>query len=285
MDIGFHGVRGSTPCACSANHGYGGNTSCVVLEHPGMAPVVLDLGTGLRSYGSDWGLRGDGPFRGHALVTHLHWDHVQGLPFFSPLLEEGSQLEIWGPGSDGASLRDAFCNFMSPPYFPITLDDLAAGITFHEVASGTFTVGDAEVTAALVPHRGPTFGYRVQFGSGPVVAYVPDHQQPVDGSLIVDPAVVALCRGADVLIHDAQFTPEEFADKTDWGHCTVEFALTVAAAADVGRLVLFHHDPSHDDAALDAMLRDANAHPLAAGLSEVIAAREGMTVHCAPVPG
>lgn len=284
MDIGFHGVRGSTPCACSANQGYGGNTSCVVLEQPGHEPVVLDLGTGLRSFGDEWIERGRGPFEGHALVTHLHWDHVQGLPFFAPLLCEGSRLDIWGPAPEGAPLRDAFSVFMAPPYFPITLDDLAADIEFHDLAPGTVMVGGAEVRAGAVPHRGTTFGYRVRMGDGPVVAYVPDHQQPLNGSMDVDPGVVELCRGADVLIHDAQFTPAEFAGKSDWGHCTVEYALRVAAASEVGRLVLFHHDPGHDDDTLDAMLEEAVRHPLATSITEVLAAREGMTLHCVATP-
>lgn len=278
VNIGFFGVRGSTPCAAAHHHRYGGNTSCVVLEAPGCAPVILDLGTGLRSFGDAWAAGTDEPFRGHALVTHLHWDHVQGLPFFGPLLAEGCRLDVWGPGSGGRTLADAFDTFMNPPFFPVGVDDLAGDVCFHELNEGASRVGDAEVVCTAVPHIGDTVGYRVRFGDGPTVVYLPDHQQPLDGSLGVDPAVVALCEGADVLIHDAQFTPEEFAAKPHWGHCTPEYAVSVAVAAGVGRLVLFHHDPQHDDATLDAMCAGARNLPAASSLDEVIAASEGLTI-------
>lgn len=278
LNIGFHGVRGSTPCACDDNRRYGGNTACVVLEHPGSAPVILDLGTGLRNLGEQWAAGDNPPFVGHALVTHLHWDHVQGLPFFEPLLVEGSRLHVWGPAIDGVGLRQAFDAFMRPPYFPVGVDDLPATIDFADLAEGTSKAGDADVTAVSVPHIGTTFGYRVRFGDGPTVVYLPDHQQPLDGSMDVDPAVVELCRDADVLIHDAQFTDEEFAVKAHWGHCTVDYAVNVAAKSGVRRLVLFHHDPSHGDAMLDRLVAEARALPAAAGLDEVLSAHEGLTI-------
>jgi phosphoribosyl 1,2-cyclic phosphodiesterase len=282
VNIDFYGVRGSTPCACESNRRYGGNTACVVLDQPGAAPIVLDLGTGLRLYGEalDGSVSGsEEPFAGHALVTHLHWDHVQGLPFFAPLLRPGSRLDIWGPAPAGRTLREAFDQFMGPPWFPVGVDDLPGTIEFHDLTEGTVTIGDAEVQVVAVPHIGDTLGYRVRLAGGPEVVYLPDHQQPLDGSLDVAPEVVELCRGADVLIHDAQFTPEEFAEKAHWGHCTVEYAVTVAALAGVRRLVLFHHDPAHDDDALDALLAAARALPAAAGIEEVLAAHEGLTIN------
>jgi len=239
---------------------------------------VLDLGTGLRSFGEAWAAGGNGTFAGHALVTHLHWDHVQGLPFFGPLLEAGSRLDVWGPGSDGRSLAEAFDTFMNPPFFPVSVDDLPGAVAFHDLGEGTSTVGGAEVVCAAVPHIGDTVGFRVRFGDGPSVVYLPDHQQPLDGGLEVDPAVVELCEGADVLIHDAQFTADEFAAKPHWGHCTPEYAVAVAAAAGVRRLVLFHHDPAHDDDALDAMCDHARSLPSAVGIEEVLAASEGLTI-------
>jgi phosphoribosyl 1,2-cyclic phosphodiesterase len=282
VNIDFYGVRGSTPCACESNRRYGGNTACVVLELPGTEPIVFDLGTGLRLYGEALDHSASGavePFAGHALVTHLHWDHVQGLPFFAPLLRPGSRLDIWGPAPVGRTLRQAFDEFMGPPWFPVGVDDLPGTIEFHDLDEGTFTIGDVEVRAVAVPHIGDTYGYRVRLPGGPEVVYLPDHQQPLDGSLEVAPEVIELCRGADVLIHDAQFTPEEFADKAHWGHCTVEYAVTVAAAARVRRLVLFHHDPAHDDDALDEQLAFARALPAAGELDEVLAAHEGLTIH------
>ena len=282
VNIGFYGVRGSTPCASDANRRYGGNTACVVLEEPGCEPIVLDLGTGLRLYGEDHTAAGRPAFTGHALVTHMHWDHVQGLPFFKPLLADGARLDVWGPAINGVSIREAFDRFMVPPFFPVTIADLPADIRFHDIAPGMTRVGDADVVAMAVPHIGTTFGFRVSFGDGPVVVYLPDHQQPADGSLTVADEVVELCRGADVLIHDAQFTPDEFAVKADWGHCTVEYAVAVAVAAGVGRLVLFHHDPAHDDAMLDVLLDEARNLPAAAALDEVISACEGLTISLQP---
>lgn len=282
VNIGFYGVRGSTPCASDANRRYGGNTACVVLEHPGCEPIILDLGTGLRLYGEDHSDAGRPAFRGHALVTHMHWDHVQGLPFFKPLLVDGARLDVWGPAVDGLSLRAAFDRFMVPPFFPVTIAELPADIGFHDLAPGSSRIGDADVVTMAVPHIGTTFGYRIQFGDGPSVVYLPDHQQPTDGSLEVAPEVIDLCRGADVLIHDAQFTPEEFALKANWGHCTVQYAVAVAAAAGVGRLVLFHHDPAHDDATLDVLADQARIAGATAGLVEVISAHEGLTISLEP---
>ena len=279
MNVSFYGVRGSTPCACDENLRYGGNTACVAIESPGRDPIVLDLGTGLRFFGD--GQPQDGTFAGHALVTHLHWDHVQGLPFFVPIHQPGARLDVYGPVEDGIGLAQAFDDFMRHPYFPVGIAQLAGDVAFHDLEPGEHRVGDADVVAARVPHIGPTFGFRVTL-DGVSVAYVPDHQQPMDGSLEVDPGVVALCAGADVLIHDAQFTAEEFAAKPHWGHCTVEYAVAVAEAAGVRRLVLFHHDPGHDDETIDRLLDGVRTHPRAAGLEEVLAASEGLTLALTP---
>ncbi|MCC5950718.1 MAG: MBL fold metallo-hydrolase [Acidimicrobiia bacterium] len=273
--MSFYGVRGSTPCGCASNERYGGNTSCVVVEQRGSDPVVLDMGTGLRFFGE--ALPPDETFRGHALVTHLHWDHVQGLPFFPPLHRPGARLDVYGPPQESGSLADAFDGFVNPPYFPVSVRDLVGDVTFSELDEGEHAVGDAKVTVRRIPHIGPTNGYRVSFGEASM-AFVPDHQQPHDGSLEVDPAVIELCSGVDLLVHDAQYTPEEFAQKSTWGHCTIEYALAVAAKAGARRLALFHHDPTHDDATLDRLLDEARHHPLAAHLEEVICAQEGLSV-------
>ena len=282
MQVTFYGVRGSTPCACDDTRRYGGNTSCVVVTHPGMDPVVFDLGTGLRYFGNDLANGGLAPgesFRGTALVSHLHWDHVQGVPFFKPWLCAGSRLDVFGPPQEEGSLEDAVRSFIKPPYFPVTIDELPGEVTITEAAE-VFMVGPAEVRSAPVPHIGPTLGFRVSVG-GTSVAFVPDHQQPGAGSTEVDPAVLELCAGADLLIHDAQFTNDEFTTKSDWGHCTVEYAVEVAAQAGVRRLALFHHDPSHSDTDVDELL--AGAREYAAGrVEEVIAASEGLTVALTP---
>jgi phosphoribosyl 1,2-cyclic phosphodiesterase len=275
LNATFFGVRGSTPCPCDANRRYGGNTACVALERPGDDPIVLDLGTGLRFWGET--LPQDGSFRGTALVTHLHWDHVQGLPFFVPINRPGAQLDIYGPPQDGISVEEAFDAFMCPPYFPVGIADLVGDIRFHDVADTDMVVGDAKVRVRHVPHIGATNGYRVDW-DGSSVAYLSDHQQPQDGSFAIAPSVLELCDGVDLLIHDAQYTPSEFAQKAHWGHCTVEYAVHVARESGAHRLALFHHDPEHTDADVDQILAGARDLADAAGLDEIVAAHEGLTV-------
>lgn len=273
VNITFWGVRGSTPCPCDANARYGGNTACVSLEAPGQDPILFDIGTGLRFYGES--LPADQPLHALALVTHLHWDHVQGLPFFAPINREGSRLEICGR-SDGCSLREAFDDFMRPPYFPVRYSDLAGEISFRDLADAELTFGRARIVARDVPHTGATNGYRVEI-DGLVVAYVSDHQQPV-GSDSIAPSVLELCEGADLVIHDAQYEPHEFAMKSDWGHCTVEYAVRVAAEAGAKRLALFHHDPSHSDDIIDRLVIEAEGFAAGTSLVEVLAAAERTTV-------
>ena len=272
MNIGFYGVRGSTPCPCDDNARYGGNTACVALESPGHDPIIFDLGTGLRFFGETQPQ--DGSFRGTALVTHLHWDHVQGLPFFMPINRAGARLDVYGPG-DGVGLAEAFDEFMRPPYFPVQYSDLVGDITFHTVGPDVLEIGGARVLVREVPHVGTTLGFRVEL-DGVSVAYVPDHQMPIDGSFDVAESVLELADGVDVLIHDAQYTPEEFAERAHWGHCTVEYAVHVARAAGAQRLVLFHHDPGHCDRTVDELL--AGAREEAGDGLEVLAAAEGMTL-------
>jgi phosphoribosyl 1,2-cyclic phosphodiesterase len=276
VDIRFYGVRGSCPCCSAANRRYGGNTACVVLETPGEPPLLLDLGTGLRVFGESQPT--DGSFRASALVTHLHWDHVQGLPFFPPVDRPGACLDVYGPTHPEGSLERVVGDLMRPPYFPLRIAELRGVIRFHDVTDEDLTIGTAAVRVRRVPHTGPTVGYRVDWG-GVVVTYVSDHQAPADVGAIdlggIDPGVLELAEGADVLIHDAQYTPEEFAAKAHWGHCTVDFAVEVARRAGVGTLVLFHHDPAHDDDRLDDLLAEARRASGPTG-PEVIAAYEGL---------
>jgi len=275
VQVTFHGVRGSTPCSCEANRRYGGNTSCVAVEVPGAEPLVFDLGTGLRFFGES--VAGASPFRAHALVSHLHWDHVQGLPFCVPLNVEGAELDVYGPEQDGVSLAEAFEEFMRPPYFPVRIRDLLGDIRFHTLTEDDFAIDETRVRARWVPHIGPTLGFRIEHG-GHSVAYISDHQQPLDGSMGVALEALELADGVDLLIHDAQYTAEEFTRKSHWGHCSIDYALHVAREAGARRLVLFHHDPSHDDELVDVLARDANDRADRLGLEEVVAASEGLTV-------
>ena len=274
MNVTFYGVRGSTPCPAEGNRRYGGNTSCVALESPGRDPIVLDLGTGLRMYGETLPL--DGSFQGHALVTHVHWDHVQGLPFFVPVLQAGASFHVYGPPLPDQTLAECFETFVAPPYFPVSVEQLPGVIEFHDVAETDLIVGDAKVKVRSVPHTGLTNGYRIE-QDGVSVVYISDHQQPADDPTAIVDGVRELCEGADLLIHDAQYTPAEFDTKKDWGHCTVDYAVHVAAESGTKCLALFHHDPSHDDDTVDCLL--AGARERAKGrVDEVLAAAEGLTI-------
>ncbi len=276
IDITFYGVRGSTPCACDGTKTYGGNTSCVLVRVGADEPIILDLGTGLRYLGHRLQKElGDEAFSGTALVSHLHWDHVQGLPFFAPLMHPGAKLDILGPPQVEQTLQSTIESFVSPPLFPVGIADLPGTLSFREVLNHTFSIGSATVTTAEVAHCGATNGYRIQNGTGSV-AYLSDHQAPIDGSLDVPESVMALCRDVDVLIHDAQYDLDEFELKANWGHSTVDYAVAVAAASGAARLVLFHHDPSHDDDWIEDAL--AHARELAAGRFEVLAASESLSL-------
>jgi phosphoribosyl 1,2-cyclic phosphodiesterase len=244
-----------------------------VLSVDGQPPIFFDLGTGLRSFGDTQPQ--DGTFEGTALVTHIHWDHVQGLPFFPPADRVGARLDVFGPQQDEGSLREVFDGFMRPPYFPVTCSDLRGRISFHEVLKDDLIIGTAHISARPVPHCGPTVGYRVTWEDR-VVTYISDHQAPLGLDSVAD-SVLELAQGADVLIHDAQYTQAEFEEKAHWGHCTVEYAVKVASEAGARKLVLFHHDPSHDDDRLDELLVQARAFAGKGG-PEVIAAYEGLAL-------
>ncbi|NNN21776.1 MAG: MBL fold metallo-hydrolase [Acidimicrobiales bacterium] len=283
----FFGVRGSCPVSGADYQRYGGNTSCVLIEAGAdTPPVILDLGTGLRPLGeyldskniSNGGLP-DEPIHAISFVTHLHWDHIQGLPFMPQANRLGSVLDIYGPSQEDRSLLDAYHRFMSPPFFPVGVWDLLSSIRLHGLRPGdSFQIGELKVTAREVPHQGGlTLGYRVDSG-GHSLAYVSDHQAPLgweDGA--VSKEVLALCRGVDLLIHDAQFTSEEFEQKADWGHSTIDYAVTVAERAEVKALALYHHDPAHKDGDLDLMALSAKslAHD---DPPRIFSATEGMQI-------
>jgi phosphoribosyl 1,2-cyclic phosphodiesterase len=275
MRVTFLGVRGSFPCPSPTNRRYGGNTAAVALEVDGEPPILLDLGTGLPQFDTRTAT-GDGrPFKAVALVTHLHLDHVQGLPFFPPVHQAGTELDVYGPRQDSGSLRDAFAGLVEPPYFPLPLDEILGDLRFHEVCRDDLSIGTADVTVRPVPHLGPTVGYRVRWGGG-TLAYISDHQAPSDPEF-VDEAVLELCEGVDLLIHEGQYTPDEFATKPGWGHCTIDYALRVATRSGARRLCLFHHDPWRTDDDLDGLIEAAR--PAAGGATEeVMAAAEGMVL-------
>jgi ribonuclease BN (tRNA processing enzyme) len=282
VDVTFYGARGSCPCAGDKYVRHGGNTASVLVRTSAGELIVLDLGTGLRALGvavSSDHPDGGPPVRATGLLTHLHFDHILGLPFFGPLRHTDSEFEVYGPRQPEGRLADALGDIVRPPFFPIPLQNLLADLRFHELDDGDhFAIGDAKVRARFVRHPGATLGYRIE-ADGVAVAYVPDHQQPPPGSPI-DDGVLELCEGAQVLVHDAQYTDFELSHKPTWGHSTVDFAVDLAVQAGVGHLVLFHHDPAHDDDALDQMLERARGLAEPSGLT-VSSAEEGVTLDVA----
>ena len=220
-------------------------------------------------------------------ATHLHFDHIQGLPFFGPALRPDTRLAIHGPRQPGSTLTEVFAAFIRPPYFPVGLHELPAELRFFEVGNDEVKLGSARVIVREVPHVGLTVGYRVEL-DGISVAYVSDHQAPAEGGAVrwsVSDSVLELCDGADLLIHDAQYSDEEFAVKAHWGHSTLAYAIFVARESGARRLALFHHDPTHDDATLDAFGRLAENFgpgPLAA-LEAILVAAEGSTLDLSAV--
>ena len=281
LTVTFHGVRGSTPCDGEHLARYGGNTSCVALERDGLPPIVFDLGTGLRNYGTTLLAEGRAQaFQGTMLLSHLHWDHVQGLPFFVPLHVPGAVVDVYGPRQQDGPLAEVFEGLMRPPYFPIRPDQLEGAVLFHDAGDDDFPVHDAKVRSRWIRHVGPTLGYRVDW-NGVTVAYLSDHGQGCgigQSDDFIPDEVLELCDGVDLLIHDAQHTPAEFEMKRHWGHCTVDYALHVAKESGARTVALFHHDPAHDDDEVDRLEQHAQERSAATDGAEVVAAAEGMVL-------
>jgi phosphoribosyl 1,2-cyclic phosphodiesterase len=251
MRLTFLGVRGSTAAPGADFSRYGGHTSCIAVSPaPGSEPVLmLDAGTGLRSA---TGLLA-GPFRGTILISHLHWDHVQGIPFFAAGDREGAAVHVVVPAQDGRTGLDLLTDQMSPPSFPITPAGLVGDWSFEAAEPGPVSVPGFEVVAMEVEHKGGrTYGYRLSQG-GASIAYVPDHAPAVG----VGDDVLEAIADVDVLIHDAQFLEHERPRARDYGHCTVQDAIGLAERTGARSLVLFHHSPGRTDEAVDAILADA----------------------------
>ncbi len=274
----FFGVRGSHPTPSAQNLEFGGNTSCVVLysdaDPDGRFPLILDLGTGLTRFAETQ--PHDGSFSGTALLSHLHFDHIQGLPFFAPVDKKGARLEIHGPSEDGKSLQDSLDVLIGSPFFPVMLSELRGEIIICDIESSKMILeqpGRPKVVPHLVDHTNATYGYRIEIDDK-VVVFIPDHQAPLDGSSFVKNSVLELCQGADILIHDAQYTQDEFGKKSHWGHSTYEYSLAIARLAEVKSLAFFHHDPRRSDAQLEAIEQQYQQQN-ADSQFHVFAAREG----------
>ena len=279
MRITYFGVRGSCPCSSDQQRRYGGNTSCVLVEVDDEPPLVLDMGTGLRALGHHLNtalVPAGRPLRGNCLLTHLHYDHVLGTPYFPPMRDPGALLEIYGPAQVDDSLQSTMAGMVKPPFFPVHMADFRGELRYHDLkGTDEFQLGGITVTVRTIPHIGNTLGFRIE-ADGATVAYLPDHQAPVDRTT-VSADVLELCDGVDLLIHDSQYTEEEFVELFDWGHSTPAYAVHVATVSGARRLDMFHHDPGHTDRQLDTMLRAARQVAQSAGKVQVNEAKEGGT--------
>jgi phosphoribosyl 1,2-cyclic phosphodiesterase len=275
MRLTFCGVRGSTPAPGGAFLRYGGNTSCVAVSHGDDVPrLVLDGGTGLVGVSQ---LMNGQPFDGSLLLSHLHWDHTHGLPFFAAGGVAGSRVQVLLP-EQGAPAEAVLSRCFSPPHFPIVPSQLGAGWSFDGLAEGWHDVEGFSVLARDIPHKGGrAFGYRVEL-DGLAVAYLPDHSPSSvglgpDGLGERHEAAVTLAGGVDVLIHDAQHLQSEFPDVAYLGHASVEYAVALGAEAGAGTVVLFHHAPSRADDEIDSIVRGIDRRGV-----DVVAAKEGLVI-------
>lgn len=296
MRIKFWGTRGSIPTPGKETVRYGGNTPCVEVRVKDNKLVILDAGTGIRGLG-DLLMGTDEPLKVCLLIGHPHWDHIQGFPFFKPAFVSGNELTIIGAQSKNVTLRQMIADQMNNVYFPVQLNELHAKINFHPVGEGTTEIPGATLTSMYVNHPLFALGYRID-SDGRSLVYISDNEpfnRDIPSTLynvektIVDKysrsagdpnqRIFDFAYGADVLIHDATYTPEEYVGRVGWGHSDYLFALKVAAEAQVKKLILFHHDPSHSDEKIDKIV-EACRHEIRTTkyTFECAAAEEGMEI-------
>jgi len=282
--VTFWGVRGSIPTPGPATARYGGNTPCLSVTNGSAGLIILDAGSGLRTLGHQLMLSRGGPaLRAHLLLTHTHWDHIQGLPFFKPLSESGTEVTIYGAAQEGVPLEDILGRQMDPMVFPVPLKALAARIVVTEIEAGTVAIEGFGVRAVRLRHPGTTLGYVLRpLSGGRKLAYITDNELGPGGSYPVAPdwreALVRELTGVDVLVHDAMYGEQMIRARAGWGHSTPRQAVDLAAAAGCRRLLLFHYEPEHDDDTMDRIVADARAY--GAGVAPALtvdAATEGMT--------
>jgi phosphoribosyl 1,2-cyclic phosphodiesterase/CheY-like chemotaxis protein len=257
----------------------------VEVETQSGALIIIDCGTGIHWLGQHLLASKKSPISGHILISHTHWDHIQGLPFFAPFFASGNRWDLYAPKGMSQSLHDALAGQMQYTYFPVQLDQLAAAIRYHELVEGTLQIEDVTVRTQYLNHPALTFGYRLE-ASDATIVYASDHEPHAkhlaDGTGEIEGEDLRHCEflaDADLVIHDAQFTAQEYPQKIGWGHSTVEYALAVCRRARAKRVALTHHDPARDDEAIDQMIEKARAElkRLSASI-EVFAASEGKAV-------
>jgi phosphoribosyl 1,2-cyclic phosphodiesterase len=254
MRIRIWGSRGSIATPGVGTARYGGNTSCIQVTLDDGTLIILDAGTGARGLGLT--LVDDLPSRIDLLLTHLHVDHVEGLGAFEPIWRPQTDLHIWGPASPMVSLDERIATYFSPPLFPIHLSEVPARCTFHDAPDGGWMIGDAVLRSDPIQHPGATVGYRLE-ADGRVLTYLTDHEPALGTDLETSrPEWIsgfALASGADMLIHDCQYTREEYETRFGFGHSSTDHVAAFARKTEADRTVLFHHDPMHTDAELEAI--------------------------------
>jgi phosphoribosyl 1,2-cyclic phosphodiesterase len=292
MQVQFWGTRGSLAKPGPHTARYGGNTLCHEVRSAGGTLVILDVGTGAHALGLKLMAAKPTGLRGHILISHTHWDHIQGLPFFAPLFAAGNEWDIYGPKGLDQSLRETLAGQMQYTYFPVTPDQFGAKIRYHDLLEGSFEVGDIRVSTHYLNHPALTLGYRLE-ADGATLAYCCDHE-PFSRALGTGQGEISgqdqrhaeFVRDADLVIHDGQYTGAEYPNRIGWGHSTAEYVLKVAQHAGVAKVALTHHDPLRSDEAVDGLQEKAREIARAAGSSvEVLYARENDVIEVRPAHG
>jgi phosphoribosyl 1,2-cyclic phosphodiesterase len=289
VHIRFWGTRGSLPRPGPDTLCFGGNTSCVEVNTDSGTRVIIDCGSGLYDLGQALIGAGQPILKGHILISHTHWDHIQGIPFFAPFFKPGNQWDIYAPKGLGQSLRDTLAGQMQYDYFPLRLDQMGATIRYHELIEGDLHINDVKVRTQYLNHTALTLGYRLE-GDGAALVYACDHEpfspQLASGKgdiLGRDRQHCEFLAGADLVIHDAQFTAPEYANKIGWGHSTVEYAVAMCRASGAARLALTHHDPLRTDRAIEEIVRNAcDQCGISPPALDIFAAAEGQELRLRP---